>query len=185
MTLFPDIIGEELTIEPSITVEEQELGELYFVRYRKWLRPRYSFTLGYSLLSPTEARSIADHVKTHAGNVFEFDWFLWSTLTWLWVPIGIGDGTTTQWTIPGKSTTAHEFFTGTSTAVSGTVAAGLGTDGADRVTISPAVANGVPLWAHFRGRRRFTVAYESNDQPQQRNADSGQYTFSTKLVQMK
>ena len=71
------------------------------------------------------------------------------------------------------------------TVVTGTVTAGTGAQGEDRVTISPAVANGVPIWTNFRGRRRFTVVYERDEQPLTRNAENGQYAFNTTFRQVK
>lgn len=184
--LFPDIIGDSFAIEPRFTVVEQEVGEARVVRYRKTVRPRYAFTLGWSMLTFTEAKSISDTVLARSGNVDPVFWFSWHTLHWLWVPVAVGNGSTTVWDIPGKSTSEHEFFTGTGTAIpTPPITPGAGANGVDRVTISPAVASGVTLWANFRGRRRFTCFFESNDQPMPRQADTSTYSFNTQLIEVR
>ena len=186
MSAFPDITGDDLDLSPQFTVDTQQMGEEHYVRYRKWLRPRYSFGISYSLLEPADARTISDHVMAQGGGAFPFDWFLWTAMHWLWVPVAVAAAGQTLFTIPGKETSEHEFFTGTGTAApSYTISTGTGAQGEDRVTFSTAIATGATLWMNFRGRRRFTVVYESDDQPMPRNADSGYYSFNTRFQQVK
>ena len=186
MSIFPDIIGDQLELSPQYTVATQQMGENQIVRYRKWLSPRYSFSLGYSLLNPSDARSIADHVMAQGGSAFSFDWFLWMSMHWLWAPIGFAAAGQTTFTIPGKETSEHEFFTNVNTPVTSfSISTGTGSQGEDRVVFTTAPATGAWVWANFRGRRRFTVRYESDDQPMPRNADSGYYSFNTRFLQVK
>jgi hypothetical protein len=186
MSAFPDLIGDGLEIAPALTVITQSMGENHFVRYRKWLRPRYAFALSYSLLEAADARTLADHVMTQGGAAFPFDWFCWMSMHWLWVPVGTATAGQTTFTIPGKETSEHEFFTGSNTPATGfTISAGAGSQGEDRVVFSASVAAGAVLWMNFRGRRRFTVTYETDEQPMPRNADGGFYTFNTRLQQVK
>jgi hypothetical protein len=185
MNPFPDIIGDTLDLQPFYNVQTQPMGENHVVRYRKWLRPRWSFHATWSLLDAGQARSISDHVVSVAGALQAFDWFFWQQFHWIYVPLGVGDGTTTVWTIPGLATSQQEFFVNANTTVTGTVTAGTGAQGEDSVTISPAVANGVPIWTNFRGRRRFTVVYERDEQPLTRTAENGQYAFNTTFRQVK
>jgi hypothetical protein len=186
--LFPDVIGESFSLEPRFQVVEQEVGEAHVVRYRKSVRPRYVFNLGFSLLTYAEAKSISDVISSCGGGYERIHWFSWHTLHWLWVPIGVGNGTTTLWDIPGKLTTEHELRTGTGTVVGSFTITPFDPNVAgsvDRVAISPAVANGVTLWANFRGRRRFTCLFESGDQPMPRQADTSTYSFNTQLIEVK
>jgi hypothetical protein len=152
MSLFPDVIGEAFDITPYIRVDETAIAESSFALYRQFLRPRWQFDLGWSLLSDTDAQSIADHVNVQGGSGIAFEWFSWfSNLYWIFVPIGTGDGVTTLFTIPGKLTSDHQFFTGSGTPATGSITAGTGPNGEDKVTFSVAPASGVAIWANFRG----------------------------------
>jgi hypothetical protein len=186
MALFPDLIGEQFDMTPYIRVDETPVAESEVALYRQFIRPRWMFDLAWSTLNDTDAQSIADHVNTQAGGGIAFDWYTWFTnLHWIWVPIATGNGVTTLFVIPGTQTSDHEFFTGAGTPATGSISAGTGPNGEDRVTFSVAPASGVAIWANFRGRQKFNVRYERDEQPPQRDADSGTWSFKTRLVQTK
>lgn len=184
MALFPDIIGSRREITPVIPTVSTQLAENRVVRYRKAIRARYAFSLAWTLLTPTEARQIDDHVIAHGGAYAAFDWFDWGAFHWLWVPVGAGAGVSTVYDIDGKESSEHEFFYGSSaTAVSGTVSYGTGTNGCDQVTLN--VPSGEQIWCNARMRRLFNVTFEDDDQPFTREISTGHYSFATRLQQVK
>lgn len=186
MTAFPDVIGERESFTPQFTTRQNIAGQNSFQRFRKSARPRYVIDLAWQFLADVDALSFESLIVATLGAATQFDWFDWVTFDWLWIPIGIGNGVTTVWTLPAKSTSNQLFFTGTGTSVSGSISAGTGAQGEDRVTISPAVASGVALWFNFLGRRRFTVQFESDDQPLSRMLDpDGYWTYASRLIQVK
>jgi len=186
VSLFPDIVGESFGVEPYYRVDETPIAESEFALYRQFIRPRWIFELGWSTLSESEALSIANHVLAQAAAGIAFEWFTWfATQHWIWIPIGTGDGVTTVFTIPAKETSDQQFFTGSGTSAAGTVTVGTGTNGEDKITFTVAPASGALIWCNLRGRRRFNVRYEQDEQPPQRDADSGTWVFKTRLVQTK
>ena len=182
--LFPDVIGSMREPDPAFYGSTAEMGEQHRVRYRKALFPRWGINLGWDLLTPAEGLAIDAHVRAHAGAGLRFDWYDWRLLHWVWVPIALGDGATTVFDLPGKLVADLELFTGAGTAATGTIAAGAGANGRDRVTItSGAPASGVWLWCNATMRRLFVdVRFESDRQPLTRLLDSGYYGFRTRLV---
>jgi hypothetical protein len=183
MTLFPDVIGEQLAMRPFFHTVQVRKGETSFQRYRKFIRPRPYFDLAFEFLQESDALALETQILSTAGAAGTFDWFHWTQFHWIWVPLGVGNGAQTVFTIPGKATTDQQFFTGASTSVAGVVAFGTGPQGEDVVTLSVAPASGLPVWANFSGRRRFTVSFERDDQPVTRLLDpDGFYSLRTTLV---
>ena len=183
--LFPDIIGSQREPVPLFYGDRQPVGENRVVRYRKSVKARWSFSLAWDLLSPAEASLIDAHVIAAAGAHLTFDWFDWTPLHWMWVPVATADGVETVFDLPGDQSSDHEFFVGTSPVPSAfTVDAGAGADGRDRVTFAAAPAAG-PLWCNALMRRLFVMTFEADDQPLTRELDSGYWGFSTRLMMEK
>jgi hypothetical protein len=186
MSAFPDLIGEQLKFRPNFVTRLLPLGELHRQRHRKFLRPRFDFDIAFQLLQPSDALSIDNHVLSQVGSGIAFDWFFWRVFHWLWVPIGTGDGSTTAFTIPAKTVSNLEVFTGTGTpATVSLLSPGTGPLGEDVATLSAAPISGVSVWGNFSGRRRFRVTYDDDFQPLTRLADTGYFTFQSRLVQAK
>lgn len=186
MSAFPDVIGERLRFRPNYVTRLLRMGENHRQRHRKFLRPRHAFDLGFDFLQPSDAQSIDAHVLAQLGAGAQFDWFFWTVFHWLWVPVGTGNGSATVFTIPGKTVSNLQVFTGTGTSVGvSSLSVGTGPLGEDVATLASAPANGVAVWANFSGRRRFKVTYESDLQPLTRLAETGYFTFQTRLIQAK
>jgi hypothetical protein len=184
--LFPDVIGEQLSFRPFFQTVQTKKGESTVQRYRKFIRPRYYFDLGFEFLAESDALALESQVLAVAGAAGNFDWFFWTSFHWIWVPLGTGNGVQTVYTIPGKVTADNQFFTGSGTLVTGSVAAGTGGQGEDVATLSAAPAAGAPVWTNFTGRRRFTASFQNDDQPVTRMLDpDGNYILRTSIISVK
>jgi hypothetical protein len=185
MALFPDIVGAARRPVPFFHVTRSEMGENHVTRYRKFIRPRVMWDLGWDLLTPTQADLINAHVLAHAGAHLTFDWFDWRPFHWLWVPIGFGDGVEDTFDLPGKVCSDVEFFKNASTAITGTVTEGAGANGRARVVFDATPADGDVLWMNATMKRLFTVRFDDDRQPLAQVRDTGHYGFATRLVEAK
>ncbi len=188
MILFPDVVGDKLTITPFVTSTTKRFGENAFQRYRKALYTRYTFDLGYDFASDADAVAFASHCIAVQGTTTNFGWFFWlNDFQWFWVTLGIGNGSKTTWDIPGRNTTAQTFFYGLNVALAvSSIHVGTGANGCDQVTFSSAPPAGSRVWTNFTGGRFFVVAFQQDSQPVNRVLDpDGRYTISTRLVQVK
>lgn len=185
MTAFPDIIGATLEFQPRFPTDNVERTELATQVVSLASAPRIHFRATFLELTPAQRKTITDHILEHVGGRDVFAWFFWDLFHWLWVPIGVGDGATTAFRIPGKETSEHEFFTGAGSATSGTISVGTGSDGTDVVTLSAAPAAGVAVWGNFRGRREFQVFYENDKQPTPRMVETSNFSFEMLIATAK
>lgn len=179
--MFPDIVGHKLdAAPPDFNVTRADQGENRVVRYRKFLRPRERFALAWDVLDAAQRDAVESHIAAVAGGL-AFEWADWQPLFHLFVPVAIGDGTTTTFDVPGLDFEAADFFTGAGTAVAGSVTLGAGANGRPQVTISPAPGAGVPVWMNGTMRRIYGVRFAEDPQPLERDAETGTWSFATVL----
>jgi hypothetical protein len=167
VSAFPDLIGQSEQRTPRMKASLSQTGGVgqapRTFRYRKLVNPRWMVALGWPFLEASEAEQIVAFVAS-VGLVGKFDWFDWRAFPWIWVRVGVGDGVTVTFNVPGKETSGHSFFVAGTTSIAGTVTAGAGADGADRVTFDSPPAAAALISAAFLGRRRFAVTF--GGQPQ-------------------
>jgi hypothetical protein len=185
MALFPDVIGSSRRLMPSFYGRRTPVGENRTVRFRKMIRPRVGFSLGWDLLSPAEADEIDQHVLDHAGAHVPFDWYDWRPFHWIWVPIGTGTGGAVLYNLGGKDSSEIGFYYGSGTAVGGGIilSSGTGAHGQDQATLT--APDGEPVWINARMRRLFNVTFADDNQPLTRDLDTGYFGFSTQLMTVK
>lgn len=201
MSAFPDYTPDTIACGTRYRVTKlwgpksvHKRGGPQFTSFRKFRRPRYVFELAWNLLSKSQAFTIDAHVRAQCSTLFSFQWFDWYPWWWRSVLVGTGDGATTQWVLPAKDVTDVTIFVGGATSGGGTdrVLVGnnlshrIGPNVEDAVNLFRPPAEGRPIWAYFRGRRRFEVRYANDlDQPLTRDLETGLYNVALKLVQMK
>lgn len=182
--LFPDIAGRSRAFTPLIPVRTLPTGESHAQRHRKALFPRWSIQVDWDLLTLANAKLIQDHVTAVRGGATEFDWFDWRVWHWTSVLIGYGTGATATFDLPGKSVSDAQFFRGTG-SVTGVITEGVGPDGRARVVINETPPAGQAVWMHGRMKRLFTVTFERDPQPAERDLETGYYLFSTRFMTAK
>lgn len=182
MSLFPRTIGQQREIRPTFATKQSKLGENQTTVYRKALFPRWEITLGWTLLAKADADLIDAHVLANAGSALPWEWADWTPFNWLSVRIGTGDGVATVFDVPSFGTQAgFQLYYDAGNVLAGTLQAGAGADGRDRILYSAAPASGVILWWNFTGQRIFRVTFANDDQPMTRQLETGYYAFATNL----
>lgn len=155
---FPDVVGDSYMRTATYKTALTKFGDQNQRAFRKWVRPRHAFELKWSLLQPSDRSAIEDFIKSMYGPFTAFDWFDWRSSQWLYVPMGLTDGNTAVFTLPGKATSGQQFFLDGTTVVSfQSISAGTGPNGEDEVTFGVAPPDNHYLSCRFAGRRRFTV----------------------------
>jgi len=151
VSLFPDVPGNVNRRQFFYKTDASQLG-MRRIRHRKRIYPRWVFYLGWSSaeLAATDQQLIENHLTTVRN--LPFDWFDWKTRTWPFLRVGVGDGVTLVFDLPGRQTSAqHVFVNGVEQSVS--ISAGAGANGCDRATLGGAPAVGARISCSFFGNR--------------------------------
>jgi len=170
-------------------------GAPQFTGFRKFRRPRFTFDLAWTQLEKPIAQEIDRHVRAQLATVFPFDWFDWYSWWWQSVLVGVGNGVTVQWVLPAKDVTDVTIYTGGATLaggandrqlIGGNIEYRIGPNLEDGVTLFSPPPAGRPIWAYFRGRRRWNVTIESDlQQALSRDLDTGLYSVPMRIIQTK
>ncbi|HEX8851270.1 MAG TPA: hypothetical protein VF761_17220 [Gemmatimonadaceae bacterium] len=201
MSAFPDITPASMNVGSRYRAvplwgprSVLSRGGAQFTAFRKFRRPRYAFELAWTHLELATAREIAQHITDQHVTLLPFDWFDWYPFWWRSVFVGIGDGATTQWVLPAKDVTDVTIYVGGATSAGGTDRTfiggnqlfRIGPNFEDGVSLFAPPALGRPIWAYFRGRRRWNVTIEADMQgAMTRDLETGTYAVSMRLMQTK
>lgn len=152
-----DITGEWKTLSTDFESGRQQ-------RRQVWTFPRRSIKLEFDAITQVQADTLWNFYNTCKGAYDPF-WFFdptkdssgnWHSYTGEYV--GRGDGVTTIFELPSKSTTALTVYVnGTSTSV--TFNSGVGDAGVDDIQFSSAPAAGSTITADFTGQIRYRVRF--------------------------
>jgi hypothetical protein len=126
-----------------------------------WDFPHYNVSLAFDALKPDEFLALWTHYMSCKGAALAFNF---------WVPVidtypemlymGIGDGATKTFDIPGKSTSAQTIYVNGQPQGSGfTISYGTGVDGADQVTFTTAPSANYVIACMMTGFLRCRVRY--------------------------
>jgi len=110
-------------------------------RKRKWLYPKRPITLKHSILSKSDARSIWQFYQARNGPHEVFSWTHPVSDSYSGEYVGTGDGSTTDWDIPSKTSSSRTIYLNGASQTEGTnytyTAAG-GADGVDKISFATA-----------------------------------------------
>lgn len=189
---FPDIIGSDLVdqTDESATVSHlySRMGRGYANVYVKALRLRARYRAVWEVLESAERDAIAEHVQQQFGGRFSFYWLHWHRIAHRWVPVGIGDGSTKRFTIPGFQSFDHQFFGDGAAALNGNVSYGTGNAGMDQVEFFAPPAPAVRITTSCIMRRRFLMFFHPDTQiqlPRLLDAVKNEHTFECQFVEAK
>lgn len=201
MSAFPDLtpalLGVGNRYRVSLVFGPKSIharGGAQFTAFRKFRRPRYVFDIAWTQLELPLARQINAHVRDHVATFYSFDWFDWYPWWWRSVFVGVGDGATTRWVLPGKEITDATIYVGGSTIgsasdrqlIGGNLVAGVGPNLETAVDLFAPPPAGRPVWAYFFGRRRWTARVDDDMQQEfVRDLETGRYSVGMRLVQEK
>jgi len=131
-------------------------------RRQKNLYPKYDVTLTYSVLTMAQMQTLWNFYQARRGTYDDFYFYSLESTAWTACYIGIGDGTTTTFDIPGKSTTGVTIYNnGVAVAAEDlTLLTGGGTVSADRVQFDTAPAANDLLTCNFTGYLRIHCRFQ-------------------------
>ena len=153
----------------TLTSKFDELGEEK--RKQKWLYPRRHVSIGYKWLSLADGRTIWQFYLSRKGAFEAFNFFYSRSDTYESEYVGTGDGSTTIFNLPNKSTTSFTLYKNgieqTGSESNYTFSTGTGADGADKVTFAAAPDAGNRITCNFTGilkvRSRFAQDIQDFD----------------------
>lgn len=161
---FPPLLDEEMAQEyKTIISRGYDAGSSYSRAGRQY--PLYSFNFRAPMLDWSQYANLWDFFVARKGSsgVFTFfDWNGWDSspvgIRWPKLYVGVGDGSTTTWDLPMKSSSSGTAYVAGSSAA-GSLSAGTGTDGRDRFTFSSAPALGSVIEWQATGRAGFQCRF--------------------------
>jgi hypothetical protein len=110
-------------------------------RRSKWSFPKYNVTLHYNALEATDVDTLWDFYQARKGSFEAFHFYTLERSTWI-AYVGVGNGVSTIFDLPGKDATlVNVYFNGSSKSTAGwSLATGGGESSADRITFSAATS---------------------------------------------
>ena len=138
-------------------------------RTARWLFPKYDVVVQYDVISASEAQTLwqffcARRGAQEAFYIYDLSSLASVTKQHLTQYCGTGDGTTTTFDLPGKSTSSHIIYSDGSAEDSEdyTILSGSGTSSSDRVEYDTAPDEGTVVTATFHGYLRIRVRFEED-----------------------
>lgn len=168
MVAFPEdfapLLDEEMGDEyGTILSKGYEAGSTYSRTGRAY--PLYSFMFRAPIMEWASYANLYDFYvarKGASGTFTFFDWNGWDSspvgVRWPKLYVGVGNGSTTVFDLPMKSSSSGTAYVAGSSAA-GTLGAGTGADGRDRFTFSVAPAADAVIEWQATGRRGVTCRF--------------------------
>lgn len=98
----------DIKINWNTTVSSFDSGKEQ--RRQKNLYPKYDVSLTYSVLTMAQMQTLWNFYQARKGTFEPFYFYSLESTTWSGCYLGIGDGTTTTFDIPGKSTSNVQIY---------------------------------------------------------------------------
>lgn len=155
-------------------------------RRKKLLYPQYDIAVKYPAISKTEAQTLWSFYIARAGSyeafyIYDLSLLLPHSFAHTDLYMGTGDGSTTTFDIPGRSTSSQTIYTDGADATSnGSILTGGGASSSDRFQFTTAPATGKVITCDFTGYLRMRVRFQ-DDKLTRENFIRGFYNFSIKL----
>lgn len=149
---------------------------------QKNLYPKYDVTLTYKVLSSADMQILWNFYQARRGSYESFYFYSLESAQWNGVFIGIGDGSTTIFDIPGKSTNSNVIYaSGLVVAASDyTITAGAGDCSSDQITFDTAPTLNTLITTNFVGYLRIRCKFK-NDKMTRSGFTGSLYTTGLEL----
>jgi hypothetical protein len=174
MALFPQydeipyLPGVKITPRFSTSISSLSGGQEK--RRAKFTFPLYDLEISYDMLTLENARTIWQFYKDRQGSYGAFYFYVPYSDTYEGEYVGTGDGSTTQFDVPGKTVSSYTvYIDGTEKTEGGgddyTLAQSAGVEGAAQLTFASAPAVGEQISVDFTGYYRFKVRFAEDNLP--------------------
>lgn len=120
-------------------------------RLQKQIQDLYDVTLQYNALSAANVALLWNFYQARKGSFEEFTFDTLESSTWENIYVGIGDGVTTVFDLPGKSSSSQSVFLNGAEDENVSFLTGGGTDSADRIVFTNAPGTNVIITCTFTG----------------------------------
>lgn len=132
-------------------------------RRQKWDFPKYNVELRYDVLSSADIQSLWDFYMARKGAYEAFYFYDLESVAHNAQYVGIGDGATATFDIPGKSTSSQTIYIDGVPLGSGyTILSGGGSENSDRVQFTAAPAIGEMITCDFTGFLRIRCRFKED-----------------------
>jgi len=149
---------------------------------QKNLYPKYDVTLTYKVLSSADMQILWNFYQARRGSYESFYFYSLESVQWNGVFIGIGDGSTTIFDIPGKSTNSNVIYASglVVPASDYTITAGAGDCSSDQITFDTAPTLNTLITTNFVGYLRIRCKFK-NDKMTRSGFTGSLYTTGLEL----
>lgn len=159
-TVPPKQDGYDLSVEWNTIITQMDSG--LEQRRQKWTFPKYNIELTFDLLSSTDAATLWNFYIARNGRSEAFYFYDKESLAWTGLYIGVGDGSTQTFDLPGKTTTSQTIYVDGVSEAGVTILTGGGAESSDRVTFTVAPATGEILSCDLTGYLRIRCRFEED-----------------------
>lgn len=188
MATYPelDTVQYPYIVEPEFNTLISDFNGGGEQRRQKQLFPKYNVIVNYKYITVADVKTLYEFYMEMGGAyssfyIFDYSEKLLHTFTHVNAYCGTGDGTTTIFDIPGKSTSAHTIYVaGVDTTSAATVLVGGGSSSSDRIEFNTAPTTSSIITIDFSGHLRMKVRF-ADDKLARTNVKTDIYTYKVKL----
>lgn len=128
-------------------------------RRQKWTFPKFDVTLTWNVRAAANIQMLYTFYMARKGAYEAFYFYTYDTEKWAGLYVGVGDGTTTIFDLPGKTTSLRTVYINGVSTESLSYLTGGGTESADRVQFDTAPAAGEIISCDFTGYMRIKCRF--------------------------
>ncbi len=151
-------------------------------RRQKQIQPLFDVTLTYKLLEQDEMQLLWDFYQERRGSWESFYFYSLESDDWGELYVGVGDGSTVTFDLPGKTTSSQSIYIDGALQGAGySIVTGGGAENSDRVTFSAAPAVNKIITCSFTGYLRIKCRFEQDKLTRSR-FQTLLYTTGIKLI---
>lgn len=158
------LVPAEFTTQTRADITPLELGTV--LRRKRWAEPLYRIRFNHDLEMSDYATLERFFRESTEGQVNAFTFTDPISRSWEDVWVNTGDGSTTVFDLPAKTSTSRTLYVddvGKSEGSDWTFGSGTGADGRDRATFSVAPSAGERISYDFTGYRAWYTIFANND----------------------
>lgn len=182
MASFPSVtVTNEIDVKPEFKtlISTFETGNEQ--RRNKWQFPKFNILVNFNYIIKSDVDLIYNFYMLMKGSYTAFYFFLPYSQTITGLYVGVGDGTTTDFDLPGKSTSSRSIYiNGVEEETGFHFHAATGDGGADVINFDTAPGAGDVITCDFTGYQRIRCRFKE-DTLTRKSYNSNVYSVSFEL----